>query len=515
MNNENARIYQTISKGKQIYPFSLEHVLPDYRPSIRKILLAIPRIKSFQSLAASDLIHFGGELAFTLLCESEDSELFSVVLTQNFACTADAMSVTSETEVFARPQIVKCDCRPQSQRKLTVKTEIEIAHMAVEGHILTPQIQGTISESDMGSVEKQTTTVISSQMKTLKEIELRMSSDIATDSVLPPIETVLTCDIHPFIDEIRCYDGRTTLKGRAIADIIYLNRDGDETHPIRIRHTSPFTLQHDDLSLQRNMAVQGQVCVKDIEAVITDDAYGEKRLIELDFSLLFDLCLLEEKECEIVIDAYSTAFESELQKESLPYLKSESAFQISVSDETDVGASVSESVRPLAAKVTAAVTGTREENSKLVFDLSLHVASVLEQDGSERFVTVEKNDTAKIVTSLPMPADPFDANAFCDVSVNSIRVENGLVKVQYELLFSSLLTRSMTVEAVSTIGLQRENRIQEKRNMILVYPEAGEGVWDIAKKYHIPTEAAAANRRGEGVGYYCLRAGKYVCSKIL
>jgi len=73
----------------------------------------------------------------------------------------------------------------------------------------------------------------------------------------------------------------------------------------------------------------------------------------------------------------------------------------------------------------------------------------------------------------------------------------------------------MTVEAVSTIGLQRENRIQEKRNMILVYPEAGEGVWDIAKKYHIPTEAAAANRRGEGVGYYCLRAGKYVCSKIL
>ncbi len=514
MNKENACIYELKSKGRQTYPFALEHVLPDYLPDVRKMLMCSPRIKSFQFQPDTDQLHFGGELSTTLLFMSEEGKLLSTVLTQNFACTADANGVNPESVLFALPRIIKSEARALSPRKITLKSEVEIAYKVFSLACVSPQVKGGKNRDDELTVEKKSSAFLSSRFEMLKESELRISQDVLPDASQGQISDLLICDIRPSTDEIRCFDGRASVKGRVFADLL-CRGEGDPADEIRIQQVFPFSIQLDDPRLTPDSILQGQFCVKDIEAQVQNDAYGERRLIELDCSLIGQFMLSNAMECMTVADAFSTAFESELSYQTLPGMLALSSFSVSVSDECECGSLGEENGRAVFARVSPTDVSVREENGRLAFDVNSLVTCLTAKDGIDPYEISEKNVTAKVVTSLPIPDGSYDAEAVCSAVVTGMRIDGGTIRLRYELLLTAFTSLSTSCQSVSAITLHREKPIKEKRNMILVYPNADEQSWDIAKRYHIPTAAAAAGKRGEDGSYYCLRPGRFVGSGIM
>lgn len=492
-------VWSPAGKAALEYDVNGEYVLPDYLPDVRKVLAVRTRLSEDAESVTDGRAEYSGDVIFTVVYLSEDGRVKSIRQSYPYTNFIALESIYEDSVINAEQRITNRSVRAVSPRKLILKakvlTEVEIFNRLC----VSPRLVGGSGVEDEFAVERMTDSVGCVSFIPLTESDIRVSSDVEYKGRMP-ISEIVCSDVSLFLTECRCSDGRISLKGNARlwALVECADADGKVLYDsVEANLPIEHTIQHGGINSE-NQCV-GKLKLNELECGLGADAYGENRLLQVDFACAAELLAAANEETVFTSDAFSTVYEYE---NAFKTVDTERVAKMGISNfSVDGNAELPAAEGISYVKVTASAFECNMAleslaDGKAVFGGECNVRLV---------VSDEKGGLHTVDSVLPLrfeaKADSVDngrATMDCRVIDSSFSLDGSRVNVNLEIGVSYGVFERISVETVSAITLDkgRERSVVPDGSMILYYPDAKETLWSIAKKYGV-TRSALEKANGD------------------
>lgn len=473
-----------VYEGRLSTDLSSDFTLPDYQSEIRRLLCiraqAVPE-SEFLGMGNAEL---SGKIIYKVMYVGADGKLYSVSLSENYTFslpfelgshTVSADDVT----VFSTVSSDNASARVLGPRKLNVKCKVICRALALTPMLYTPARLGGVPSGAMEELLLNTES-ISAQKYSLDPLTL---SDKAPLDPSADNARVVACEHSVQINDSSASGGRINVSGEVILKILYCN-DAESEHPICITRRIPFS---------QSAYCEGSNTECDIlaKAFVTDEQiFVDESGINAELTLALVAELQKNEITTYVADAYSTGVYTE-----------------GVFSEI----SVMSALKPVSANLTQSEMHALDE-IKLPHDIKIidvfanvRASEVSRVEGDRLSLAGEcvyqvlyYHNDEYLVKELCVPYkydldSRYKASAedylLCipNVCVTSARARHDGERMftDCELSISVDMQRSSQAKILSEIIC--EERIDKDDGAItLCYPNKGENLWSVAKRYAEP-----------------------------
>lgn len=495
MNNEYINnpgvAYRTCRIGSECRDHSEEFNMPDYIPDIRRVAFSDVTAEVIKTSGGADRIGWECILTYTALLLGNDDTLKSVTLQSR----VDGELKTEGNPENARLEVKleNAGIRATDPRRMTGRSRVCV--YAYSTNEISTDPSSAADTEVWCHVEKKCTQTDHAVTEMISRRDLRVSEDIELDSSMPEIADIVYCDVRPVVTATQVKDGHAEVRGEAVADICYSDVNGEYyTHQHRIPLSVIFDAGRD--------IVYGCITharIGEIKAAAQSNAYGENKVVELDFSWSADVCCALERRCEVICDLYSTMHDIAAKKQEITLDKFVGAFtgNLSVSKEVsfeDLSLSNAEGVA--VCRSCARINEVRRaENGRIVMHGQIDSSVVCFTGGEkEGYESCEIKIPFKYERDIDPERDDF--NCIYEAAVTSLkaRLERTGIRLDCELVMSALVTAPFTEQGIAEVEVRGvlEN---DRAPITLCFNSAGDGLWDIAKRYNV-TGAEILERNG-------------------
>lgn len=494
-------VMEKLYDGESSNELSDDYSLPDYLPDIRKIVRVGAKPQLNGKYMNGEKVEFEGRVFYEILYISSENTLKVIAFDTSFEQNVPIVGLDENCIVTITPLLDTVNCRLSGPRKLTMKSRIRSRLTAVTTKNPMPNITdaagGSIRPEDRDTVEMHSEKIQSCYVNCLDDSEIQFSEDIEIDAALPPIGEILSTELDAIVMETKCQAGKILYKGEITAAFlcqcpgeIAENGEPDERY-ISINKKIPFsrTLEADTVGEQCECFAEPTL--ENISAKPASNAFGEAKMIELDFTMSVDFTCYENKEAEIINDAYSTAYDLQSTAEPLRIL---TLYQIHNSNFSVNGTlTPDESMTPaeiLDLRVCSEIFDAKQDKGKFVFNGSADVSAV---------TRLEDGTMSGINGSIPFKYE-IDSGNFsgnpefryqCKLLQAKPRLESGKLTVDIEIAVCIAVFDMQSHSPIKNIILNKDKRLMPSENasILLYYPHAGEDLWSIAKNYRVGADA--------------------------
>lgn len=470
-----------------------EHLLPDYCPSIFRILRqkTDPHITCLK-ISGSRLI-IEGICRIEILYTAEESFApGSVTLRQRFERTVELKDLPKDSAVTAS---VRCDyinCRAVSPRRLDIRGALLI-HAAVSAKTEQTVLSGA---KGMGIC---TDTVSLDALKThltaLQEFTVREPLPLSYGK--PPVGSVLSLEASAKCTECRVIANRAIAKGEVNVKLLYLPKDG--AAPERMEHAFPVSQVLDVPGLSETCSVRVHFSVSDIDPVVHSTEDPAEPAVSASFSLCAFCEAMENAQITAVRDAYSTRYETHTTVASLSVRR----LLCPVKETRTVRCTVLAEGEPFFAVYDASaafVPGeTRITEAKAAVSGTLCVWVLGASESGAPFCRESKTPCELLFDARAFGAAPAFSPDIAVTDVSYRILSENETEVTAEVLITGFFVGEETAAAVDGITADENARFTDDTPAIrLCFAESGERIWDIAKQYRTdPDGIRAENETAE------------------
>jgi hypothetical protein len=430
----------------------------------------------FQSGTALEL---GGTLAFSVLYVGEDSTLNCASVTTEYtsSCSLGDVQIPDASRIGVDTTVENVNCRVTGPRAFSLRTRMKTALLHLQSRSAEESVLDTagirLSPQEEQSIERQS--------KLSSNVHLSRGEMTCTASgslrLAPDTRVIRACGAVR-VEEARAQTGEVLTRGETILHVLTLTPDG---HFAVVESRTPFS---------ETIAVSDAVPGSDARAwgrsasVILRPGDGETAW-EIEFDLEAEAaCTMEQT---YTSDAYSTVFASDTEAESIDSLR---LLRCGVCALTVTG----ESGRQSKASPTESVIDTRAAASadhievrdgKLILHGVAAVSVLLTGNGD----VVSEEFTLPFRCEMNAHAgDVSDLISRCAVEVisASARPDGEKLAVTLDLCISITAMSRSIIHPVKKITVNRsEPHIRREGSVRICFPEPGESVWEIAKRYAV------------------------------
>ena len=463
-------------------------VLPDYCDDISRIIRvdAKPIIKN--KYANKDVARVNGIIAVTVIYISEPyKQLRSFSFANDFDYSCDIPGIMSGHKMSAQIEIGELNCRLLNPRKMTVRIESGILIKASENKPADEYDGSNFynnanpDEHDGILIEKLKQNFESCDML-VGEAETKIEENITiTDG--PAANEIIYADINILTDEIKTLYNKAVVKFTADVKLLY-NSVEDKGDYVKITKKIPATqiVEVDDLDEKYDCACR--LSLSSLKTDIDIDQYGENKIINIDFVVQTELTAFKNNEYEIVVDAYSPKYENSIQNEIVKVQKYKGIYKEKQFIEDSI------------ALEDASIDEVMDTAGIVVINSSIINDSVITVNSSAELSVMVKGGDGEIQNldcSIPIKTEInagekiINGNADISGFISNVEanIESGKlnvkVTVNYECVLFENENRNM-VKAV-VIDAEKPKVMRKDSQMIIYYPQKGENLWGIAKKY--------------------------------
>ncbi len=491
---------------------SADYILPDTYPDVKKILRVRARPVLIGRYISGRKLEFSGAVDYIVLfsadCENGES-LHCVHFAGEFESSLGELENLDSADICLTPHIGSLNVRLSNPRKLsircTVSTDVKIAPMLP----CTAKCEGARSPKEELALERLCETITAKRQRTFTAEPLRISENIEPDSTLPPIDEIVTCDISLHFHEAKpiyaADDFTVSLKGEAIVDFLYKSQSEAGTYrsfsrkiPIAyIVGAEEFKESFADCRPETITAYASAVPTE-INAVVTENSYGERRIIELDITADVNMHIIGGEEIPLTLDAYSVERDSECIMNDIdceaPGKVIFSNFSISENLPLE-GINLPDGASVVDASASVNTTSVSIERGRAVINGAAAVSCIF-TDSSGCFSSNDFTVPLRCEMSAGEINEPFASHCLANVSDLRTRLDSDHISFDFEIsLCTELFERSRrrTVETVKLIG--EAHTAPRESALTLCYPSKSDTLWNVAKRYNTTVSALeAANR---------------------
>lgn len=481
-------VWSELGKDVLEYDINEEYILPDYFPDVRKILAVKTYIEGEEEFIRDGAYEFGGKAVFEVLFLGDNGQISCVSKEFPYTDTLTLEGIFEDSIVIKETAVKGKSVRALSSRKLGFKGKVASEVKVYNKLCVSPRLQGGSGIEDEFTLERRLSSVETINYINHKEADIRISEDVEFRGRLPISELVFY-DMEVFALDCRYSDGKCFLKGNTRVKCLVACKDGEDgvtyetvEKSIPIDHTFEIRLPEGKYDCFCTLNTIASECS------VANDSYGESRIIEADLLCYANICFMSNGKTAFTDDVFSTAYEyiNTYETVNTERLVKNSYGNFSISGKGDIPlseGSTLEKVVYCTADADMSLSGV--VNGKAVFNGECFVKAVLQTSGGDYTsaditLPVKYESTAECV-------DGYECRCKCNVIDTRVSVDGNSLNVNGEIALCFTLVEMVEANTVSKTEIDKNSPLptEKERVMILYYPEEGETLWSVAKKYGV------------------------------
>ena len=469
---------------------SEDFTLPDYMPEVRRIVsCSASPLPENKYVEGNDVV-LSGVVNFTVLYIGEDGKLNAAHLTSEYdvsiKCGTADMTGLSRDSIISSTSVTSSSCRATGPRKLSLGCRLYSKLFSASVNVCRETINvsadgknHTATTADELTLERKMADVATTSVTST-----RQTGDISGEVKTRPGTKIIACCVGTGISDVRIGPRDVTVKGEACIDFITEDTYGDIA-TLRIKNPIEEIITVGSTSSSDRETKNASAIIRCAAITVSG---GDEGVYTWNMEYDIDVIHTSSKNVQITDDIYSTKYETEVEKESaspLVCLKNGNS-RLSVSVSKQVTPSTDRHVGHVAGKVTL-------DRAECTADGKLSLSG----NCTVYVVTVGGGEIAMEEVNLPVkfdcPCEKSDGvkNVICEASVMYAdgRLDGDKLTVNAELCLSIFAYSAIKTDYVSKCNIDCDREFGMRGSCVKIYfPEEGEEMWDIGKKYHCRLE---------------------------
>lgn len=460
---------------------SKDCILPDSYPDIRKILYTAADVTPGHTALVGGKLQTEGVLRCRVLFSDEEEQLHSVGFELDYSGQVPCNAEGDEPHLCCDSRLESISVRALNPRKLSLRGKVELTPMLFYQCPDEPELSPELSDI---SLEKKMQTVTCWRLSHWSESGIEAAEDLSLGQE-PPIGELLHSDLQ--LETVSCNadEGEVSFSGNGLLHLFYTTAEG--------------ALQYANISFPFRSSIQEgapdslcrvKLTPEQVSVVPTEDATGEARGVELDFTYSIDAAVAQRMICTCPIDCYSVEKATAVRQETLSLLCDLQTVsrEFNRAPEAD-----SEGMRQVLGCFGRVVADSREKGeSGIILHCTAQVTLIgLDEEGNPMSV--------QLVENFPWE---FESEILCceNFAVTpSAVIEGDRIKVKLRGVCTGFSAKRGALAFARSIVPAEDRLHSAEDSMTLCYPAPGETLWDIAKRYRTTQSALlSANTIPEG-----------------
>ncbi|MBQ5602514.1 MAG: DUF3794 domain-containing protein [Clostridia bacterium] len=484
----NSEIYSRVfQKSREIIECSRDFILPDFYADIKRIIGSSGSISPEGCFVEGTKVSMSGTLTTRVLFIDDENKLRALTFTQDYSASIPISdsSLYGDVSVFCCPVLENVSVKTVNPRKVSVRGRID-ANLKIWKNISVSPEMTDISESGDACPEMKREKIKCVRPFSLWEGDLELSEDISLDG---EAEEIIFCDAKSEVNECLAENDAITVKGSIALDVIYMPAKAPE--PIHIHRHLPFTrtLESEFASLD-SLVCCACAYVRSLDCNIASANGGENNKIEIDVAYTLAVNGAGIASCEYVSDMYIPAFAVKNESEKINFASDPVKTTKAVRVESCTDSVIPEGSTIVLTSVNPTVDSiSGDEGVKSALGSSIITVVYKDSDG----IYSSQSFSGDFALELKDVAD-FDEYIFLlRVSQINARIDEGRLCVGYDLEINILSWKSETSEIIKTSQIIGEDLSESRKPFTVYYPQKGEALWEVGKKYNVELSALAAS----------------------
>lgn len=463
-------------------PVELDYSLPDYYPSIFRLLKTTVRPMVQQIRTAGNRLTVDGICKITVLyLGEEDSRLQAVEQTMPF-------SKTLELKGECEDPVVRCSCRcyhaggrAVSPRRLDVRGGVSI-RVRVTGQRELP----AVTAASGGGVQLHSTVIPLCSRRRSAVKPFTVSEDLELPQSKPPFGSLLSSRCVVRLEDCKIIANKVICRGELSCHLLYLP-EGDSVSPETMEYTIPISQIADLPGVDEEDTVDARFEAAGMTLEAIPGGEDGCHRLSAEWSMLLSCVSDRSREMALADDAFSTRCPVEVTRTPAAAEKLLGSVNLQQTVRAELSTEPLSAVLDLLCSVGE--TSARSENGAVRIAGSLELCAVCMGKDGVPF-------TAEKVLPFECPADCSCSGELIfapQVQILSagyaITGESSL-EARVQLQISGTAREKASLSVITDIGLQ-EDAVQPPPScaLRLYFGEAGERVWDIARRFGAPMSA--------------------------
>lgn len=492
--------YQPVYNGSSESEINYDYALPDYIPDIRRIMHTAARVKNLNWYPNGNRISYEGEVGYTVLFSGEEGKLSSASFSIPYTGELETGVLPEDCAITVKPYPENISLRLLNPRKLNARGRVRCEVSVANEHCISPAINGEHTIDDEADLESDTVELQGVRMLHYPEQETAVSEDIEIDASSQPIEEILSCTVNMAVPEARSSMQHLQITLIAYVQCIYR---GDDGKIITLQRKFPLNAVLDAPGAADGCACFAYARPGEVKATAQPNAYGENKIIELDYSYTLGADCAVNAPTAVTRDMYAISheYDTHYTERQLYRLCGAPHGNFTVNESITRQAAGADTVKEVLCADVSLRTPTVVSDvnrGKIIFDGNADL-SIIATDGSE-YLPIKftipyhyETDCRNIGEKILCTSDLVPCNLH-------VRLDAGNVSVDFEVMVGAMILSQTNVRMVESITFDASKGTGERRRapIILYYPKHGESLWNIAKRYQTTRAAIASTNHISG-----------------
>ncbi len=479
-----------VAEADTLRELSDDFILPDYLPDVKKVVWveACPRLGN--RFLGSGILEFEGAVAYKVLYIADDNRVRCAAFLSDFKNKIAGDELSEDCVDILRPVASELNCRMQNPRKLNIRCKAGVTGAIWRRATFLPELYGARG-NDEKSIETKENCVDALNITNRRETGMVFSEDITLDSSMPPIGEMICSSAAIYVDECRPSGNELLLRGVCELEAIYSTASGEGEDYVLLRRTLPYSQALDADSLKDGCTCLVTVLPEGITVNVREDEFGKRRMIELDINYSLDVEAIHPKKVYYCEDCYSVDRECQTTQANQQIWRLSDSMRCSFSINEnrllqDIDAIGMREVKACNVMPVMYLEAERTKKSRPVLGGSAKVSILgVKEDGQYCSTVLEL--PLRFEGETPLKDEQVKTVIDCRASGIRCRVDDEKLYIDFEVICNVLLTAAQDAQTIQVIRMLPDKPREGDKGAVatLYFPENGETLFDIAKKYKV------------------------------
>lgn len=463
-------------------PIEYDMLLPDYCPDIMKILKCCAQPVFTQSAVEGGAFTAEGYVQLSLFYLTDNMQLRCCESRAPFSKTSDLKCAPQNPAVTVFGHMEYLNCRAISPRRVDVR-----GAMTMGAKILAQKEEELVADAAGGGIQLRRSTVESMCLIGSAQRSFTVREELELAQGKAPVGVMVRKAASAHVTECKVIPGKVIMKGELTLELLYLS--GEDEAPETMRYTLPVSQIADIPGAEEGCLCDVRLCVTACDVQPKADLDGETTMLSAEVTLCASVHCYRAAQTTAVSDAYSTSAAAAYTQRQMntmrlvSQMEGEHAYREQM--ELPEGA-----VEVLELWCEAVCTGCRAENGEAKLSVRMNICMIA-LDVEHNPAYFEKPVELEHAVPLGAGQENLYANVQAQAGASEFSVMGAGVEVRCPVRLVGVVFAVEKSTVMSELAVdEAKPRTQDDTAALTIYfAQAGECVWDIAKRYQTSVSA--------------------------
>lgn len=470
--------FDPVFDGTQEVPIDTEYNLPDYCADIQKILKCrvLPEISSY--MITEDTLTCDGICDIRILyLDAKDGNLRCCEFSKDFSASVKLKASEEKAVAYIKASVGHMTCRAVSAKRVDLHVTVSLDIFAV-----VQKQENITSELEDPTIEKRSRSFRAAQAVNAICHQFTLEDDLTLKNGKPPIESILRKDISCRISEFRAEEEHLTVNGTAELSFLYLS-SVDSLTTEKMSASIDFSQVIDCAGIEENCVCDIKITAGESSIQPKEDNVGEYTGVNVLLKMFLVAFVYQEKEIEIIDDAYSIAMPLELRYRQNSFMELQGQMSEVLKKKCMLPVMEDEIQKVIDLWSEQNEVQSYCDKGKINYRIRCTLC-MLYVGAQGKVLYTEKNFDFSFSSELKNDQIKKSETRFSFDLWEYRIVDKNTVEVSTETAVSTLLySRSSIKYLASAEGAEGEKAFEKRSRLVVYYAVQGESLWEIAKSH--------------------------------